>query len=222
MDGNGRWAEKRNHNRVFGHLQGAKKALSIIKYCSQIGLPFLSLFALSTENVQRPKKELEALTNLLEKVFFKYSNWLIQEKIKLHILGETGIFSNQLQTFCKDLCEKTKNHTGLNLIIALNYGGRQEILKAFQKIVTRIQKGSLPIKDINEQSLLSSFCTSPFPDPDLIIRTGGQIRLSNFYLWSIAYSEFHFTDTLWPDFNPQHLEDILKNFLKIKRRFGKI
>ena len=134
MDGNGRWAERRKHARIFGHVQGAKKARSLIQYCSQLKLPFLSLFVLSTENILRPELEIKGLKKLLEKVFVKNSEFLIREQIKLHIIGDLSIFSSKLRYLCNSLCERTKNHQGLNLIVALNYGGRQEILNAIQDI----------------------------------------------------------------------------------------
>ena len=222
MDGNGRWAKKHNHNRIFGHVQGAKNTRWIIQYCSQIQLSFLSLFALSTENIDRPKTEVKGLKSLLEKVFFKHSALLMKEQIKLHILGDRSVFSFHLQNLCKKLCEKTKNHQGLNLIVALNYGGRQEILKAVQEIAKEIEQNRMQAKHIDEKSLSSFFCSSKFPPPDLIIRTGGQVRLSNFYLWSSAYSELYFTETLWPDFDIECLNKALQNFTAVQRRFGQL
>ena len=221
MDGNGRWAEKNNHKRIFGHVQGAKQARSFIQYCSQLGLPFLSLFALSTENILRPENEVKALQKLLEKVFLKHSHFLMQEQIKLHILGDISIFPSSLQSLCKTICEKTKNHQGLNLIVALNYGGQQEILKAVQKIAEEIEQKKLQVKELNEKSLSAFLSSSHFPPPDLIIRTGGQSRLSNFYLWSSAYSELYFTDTLWPEFDRACLDKALQKFQRTQRRFGK-
>ena len=222
MDGNGRWAEKHNHERIFGHIRGAKTTRLIIQYCSQLKIPFVSLFVLSTENLSRPQTEVTGLKNLLEKVFLKHSDLLMKEQIKLNILGDLSIFSKNLQNLCKTLCEKTKDHQGLNLIVALNYGGRQEILKAVQKISKKIKQGEIQEKNLTEKSLSSFFSSSCFPSPDLIIRTGGQVRLSNFYLWSAAYSEFYFTETLWPDFNKACLNKALQNFHKSQRRFGRL
>ena len=222
MDGNGRWAEEHKHKRIFGHIQGAKTTRRLIQYCSQLKIPFLSLFALSTENIQRPEVEIKGLKNLLEKVFLKHSKLFMEKQIKLCVLGDLSIFSSHLQNLCKQLCEKTKSHQGLNLIVALNYGGQQEILKAVKEIAEEIKKGGLQIKDINEKSLSSFLSSSSFPPPDLIIRTGGQVRLSNFYLWSSAYSELYFTDTLWPDFDKKCLDKALKKFNKTQRRFGRV
>lgn len=222
MDGNGRWAKKCNHGRIFGHVQGAKNTRSFIQHCSQLGIPFLSLFALSTENILRPEQEVKGLKNLLEKVFLKHSHLLMKEQIKLHILGDLSVFSSNLQSLCNNLCEKTKSHQGLNLIVALNYGGRQEILNAVQKVAEKIKRGVLQVKDINETSLSSFLCSSKFPPPDLIIRTGGQVRFSNFYLWSSAYSELYFTETLWPDFDKKRLDEALQSFNHRQRRFGRL
>ena len=222
MDGNGRWAKKHKHRRLFGHVQGAKKSRWLIQHCSKLQIPFLSLFALSTENVNRPKTEVKILKNLLEKVFLKHSNLLMKEQIRLHILGDLSVFSSHLQDICHKLCQKTKDHQGLNLIVALNYGGRQEILQAVQKIAKKIEQGEIQANELDEKTLSSFFCSSPFPPPDLIIRTGGQVRFSNFYLWSSAYSELYFTDTLWPDFDKQCLDQALQKFQKTKRRFGKV
>lgn len=222
MDGNGRWAEQHRHKRIFGHIQGAKTTRRLIQYCSQLKIPFLSLFALSTENVQRPEVEIKGLKNLLEKNFLKHSQLLMKKQIKLHILGDLSVFSANLQNLCKQLCEKTKNHQGLNLIVALNYGGQQEILRAVQEIAKEVKKDNIQIKDINKKSLSSFLCSSSFPPPDLIIRTGGQVRLSNFYLWSSAYSELYFTDILWPDFDKKCLNKALQNFNKTQRRFGQL
>lgn len=222
MDGNGRWAEKKDRSRQFGHIQGAKQTRSLIQYCSELKIPFLSLFALSTENLLRPQKEVMALLKLLEKVLIKHSSLLMRKQIKLHILGDISVFPVNLQRLCQKLCEQTKHHKGLNLIIALNYGGRQEILKGIQKIIREIEQKKFQAKNLNENTLSAFFSSSPFPPPDLIIRTGGESRLSNFYLWSSAYSEIYFTKTLWPDFDKMCLEKALRKFQKTKRRFGKI
>ena len=222
MDGNGRWAKKQNRKREFGHIQGAKQARALIKYCSELHIPFLSLFALSTENLLRPPKEVKALLNLLEKIFIKHASLLLKQQIKLHILGDLSAFPSSLQNLCHQLCEKTKQHKGLNLIVALNYGGRQEILKGIQKIAKKIEEKKIKAKDINEETLSSFLSSSLFPPPDLIIRTGGESRLSNFYLWSSAYSEIYFTKILWPDFDRSCLETALKKFQKTNRRFGRL
>lgn len=222
MDGNGRWAKKQNRTRYYGHVCGAKRARSLIQYCSRIQLPYLSLFVLSTENLLRPKNEVQSLIQLLEKLFIKQADFLIKSQIKLHIIGNLSVFSKNLQNLCLDLCEKTKNNQGLNLIIALNYGGKQEILEGVKNLVKDIKNQDTFVKNLNEKKLASYFYSSKFPSPDLIIRTGGESRLSNFYLWSSAYSELYFTKTLWPDFDTKNLQQALKKFQKVQRRYGKI
>lgn len=223
MDGNGRWAESKNHKRFFGHVKGAKKAQWVVDICSQLNLPCLSLFALSTENfLSRPKTEISALQRLLKKVFLKHSDFLMKRQIKLSFLGDLSVFSSSLQNLCQDLSEKTKDNSGLNLIVALNYGGRQEILQAFQKLAKEIRGDSLSLQSLNEKSITPFFSSSQFPEPDLIVRTGGEARLSNFYLWSASYSELYFTKTLWPDFGREDLNSTFESFRRARRKYGKI
>ena len=223
MDGNGRWAKSKNHRRLFGHVKGAKQAQKIINICLQLGLPYLSLFALSTENfLSRPEAETSFLEKLLERVLLKRSDFLIQKQIKLHFLGDLSVFPPSLESLCKRLSEETKNNQGLNLILALNYGGRQEVVKAFKKLMEKIKEDPKQAQNLDEKNIKAFFPSSQFPDPDLIIRTGGEMRLSNFYLWSASYSELYFTKTLWPDFGQEDLEKALKHFRAVKRRYGKI
>ena len=222
MDGNGRWAKSKRHSRFFGHVKGAKKAQWLVEVCSQLKLPCLTLFALSTENLSRPHAEIKALQKLLEKVFLKHSDFLIKKQIKLNFLGDLSVFPSRLKNLCQNLCDKTKNNQGLNLILALNYGGKQEILQAFQKMAEKIKENSRAFESLSEESIKPFFSSSRFPDPDLIIRTGGEVRLSNFYLWSASYSELYFTKTLWPDFGQKDLSLALKHFENARRKYGKI
>ena len=223
MDGNGRWAESRRHGRFFGHARGAKRARWLVELCSQLKLPYLSLFALSTENfLSRPQTEIFALQKLLERVLLKHSDFLMEKEIRLNFLGDLSVFPSSLKNLCESLRQKTKNNPGLNLILALNYGGRWEIVKAFKNWIEKIKENSQTVKKLNEEKLAPFFPSSQFPDPDLIIRTGGELRLSNFYLWSASYSELYFTKTLWPDFGKTDLDKAFKHFKKIRRRYGKI
>lgn len=223
MDGNGRWAKSKNHRRLFGHVKGTKKAQWMVKICSHLKLPYLSLFVLSTENfLSRPQSEISALQKILQKGFLKYSDFLMEENIKLNFLGDLSVFSSSLQSLCKSLSEKTKKNSGLNLILALNYGGRQEVLQAFKKLSEKLKEKSFNYQNINEKNISPFFSTSQFPAPDLIIRTGGQFRLSNFYLWSASYSELYFTKTLWPDFTRKDLNLAFEHFKSVKRRYGRI
>ena len=220
MDGNGRWAEKRGHSRIFGHVQGAKTARSLIKTCARRGLPFLSLFALSAENIFRPPAEVTALQKLLEKLFLQRASLLQEEQIRLRVIGDVSVFPLSLRNLINRLCEQTKRHKGLNLVVALNYGGRQEIIQAVKKTAEAVKENRLRTQDIDEKRVSPYFVSSVFPPPDLIIRTGGRMRLSNFYLWSAAYSELYFTNTLWPDFDTEALDAALQDFANTKRQFG--
>ena len=220
MDGNGRWAQQRNHKRLFGHVRGARTARSIISKCSDLQIPYLSLFALSTENILRPESEIQSLINLFEKTFLKHGQLLIDKDIRFHILGDTSFFPEKIQDYLETLRNKTKDNKGLNLILALNYGGRQEIVSGAKKLVKKIQDGDLKLKDLKENQFASLLPSSKFPPPDLIIRTGGNLRLSNFYLWSAAYSEFYFTETLWPDFDEKCLDLALQKYSVTERKFG--
>ena len=222
MDGNGGWALNRNHHRVFGHIQGMKASLKVIEHCSQIKLAHLSLFALSTENLNRSSVEVENLKKLLRKAFQKYSAILFQHQIRFHTLGDLSVFPKDLQKQCKNLQHQTQSHQGLNLIIALNYGGQQEILKAFQKALNFYLRSNEKEGALDEKQINSFFPSSRFPPPDLIIRTGGQLRLSNFYLWSAAYSELYFSQKAWPDFKAQDLDRAIEEFYKRKRHYGRI
>ena len=223
MDGNGRWAESKNHKRFYGHVKGAKRARELVEICSQLKLPYLSLFALSTENfLSRPETEISALQKLLQRIFLKYSDFLLKNQIRLNFIGDLSVFSPQLKKLCHDLSEKTKRNQGLNLILALNYGGRQEILQAFKKLAKEVKENSLKPENLNETRISSFFSSSQFPEPDLIIRTGGEVRLSNFYLWSASYSELYFTRVLWPDFKRKDLSQAFEHFRKVKRRYGKL
>ena len=222
MDGNGTWAKSRKHQRFFGHVKGMKTSLKIIKRCSEIKIPVLSLFTLSAENLQRPKKEIENLFKLLEKSFKKYGSLLFEKDISLSFMGDLSILPPSIQKLCFQFEKETSKHQGLKLVIALNYGGQQEILETVKKTYAYyFEKSSFP-SEIQESKIRSFFSSSLYPDPDLMIRTGGERRLSNFYLWSVAYTELYFTKTLWPDFSPENLDLILEDFHQRKRLFGKL
>ena len=222
MDGNGKWAKQKQHHRIFGHIQGMRTALNIIQHCSKMQIPYLSLFALSAENFSRPTQEVENLTKLFKKALCKHSQILFQHQIRFFILGDRSVFSKELNRQCLQLQSQTEKHKGLNLIIALNYGGRQEIVQAFQNAQEYyFDKPCIPQK-ISEKDLASFFPSALFPDPDLLIRTGGENRLSNFYLWSLAYTELYFTKTLWPVFKAKELDKVIQNFYQRKRNFGLI
>ena len=222
MDGNGRWARQRSHRRVFGHIRGAKRAREAIQTCSEMGVPFLSLFAFSTENACRPSEEVKSLMKLFEKILSEQSSFLKKLNARLHLLGDVSFFSKKVRDCLSKLVSQSRENTGLNLILALNYGGRQEIVQSMKKLVEEIQNKKIDPKDVDEAFTNQLFPSSIFPPPDLIIRTGGETRLSNFYLWSAAYSEIHFTKTLWPDFNKEHLSQIIQEFFTKERKFGSV
>lgn len=222
MDGNGRWARRRGHRRVFGHIRGARRAREAVQTCSEKKIPFLSLFAFSTENALRPKEEVKFLVKLFEKILLEQKSFLKTLNVRLHLLGDISFFPKSVRDCLSALVSQSKKNKGLNLILALNYGGRQEIVQGMQKMAEEVQKRKIDPKDIDETFTARLFSSSVFPPPDLIIRTGGETRLSNFYLWSAAYSEIHFTKILWPDFNRVHLNKVIQKFFTKERKFGSV
>ena len=222
MDGNGRWAGRRGHRRVFGHIRGAGKAKEAVRVCSEMGVPFLSLFAFSTENAGRPPAEVDFLIKLFEKILMEQSSLLQELNIRLNFLGDMTFFPESARNRLSALVARSKENTGLNLILALNYGGRQEIVQGMKRLAEEARDGKIRPGEINETFAGRLFPSSAFPPPDLIIRTGGEMRLSNFYLWSAAYSELYFTPTLWPDFSREHFIQIIQKFFTKERKFGTV
>ena len=222
MDGSGRWAKAQSKNRSFGHLKGVKVAEEVVLFCLKQKIPVLSLFTLSSENTKRPQKEFNSLKKLLEQSILKKASFLTEKDIRLSFLGDLSIFSKKVRDGLLDLQEKTRNNKALHVCLALNYGGQQEIVEVCKKVAEKVQEKSLKLKDITKKTLIPFFPSSLIPPPDLILRTGGESRLSNFYLFFAAYSELHFSKTLWPDFSSKELESIIKSYLKVKRRFGKL
>jgi undecaprenyl diphosphate synthase len=216
MDGNGRWARKRSLPRIFGHKQGVKTVKKIVESVVRLGVKVLTLYAFSTENWKRPKAEVKALFSLLSEFIRKDLKELNSAGIKLKILGDLSKFPQDLKCEIISACEATENNRDLELNIALNYGARQEIVRAFEEM---LKQG---IKKPTEEIVSSFLYTVGQPDPDLLIRTSGEFRISNFLLWQIAYSEIYITDKLWPDFTPKDLETAISEFQKRKRRFGGI
>jgi undecaprenyl diphosphate synthase len=216
MDGNGRWAKKRSLPRAFGHKQGMKTIKEIVKSVIKLKIRVLTLYAFSTENWKRPKSEIELLFSLLSQFIKENLRELTDAGIKLRILGDLSKFPSDLKSEIISACETSKNNTVLELNVALNYGARQEIVKAFKDM---LKEG---IKKPTEQIVSSFLSTAGQPDPDLLIRTSGEFRVSNFLLWQIAYSEIYVTDKLWPDFTPKDLAIAISDFQKRERRFGGI
>ena len=213
MDGNGRWAQKRHMPRSYGHTKGLNSVQKIIKYAILYKIEALTLYAFSTENSQRPKKEIDELIKLFDKSISKEANNLLKNNVVLRILGDITFFPTLLQKKIISLQAKCKNNTGLKLSIALNYGGQKEIVKAVNRSLKT--KKTITLNDIEK-----SLDTASLPNVDLLIRTGGEKRISNFLLWQLAYSELYFVDKLWPDFSEAILIDALFSFQKRKRRFG--
>ena len=220
MDGNGRWAKQRNKNRIYGHNQAKKSVKECIEYCVEHKIKFLSLFTFSTENWNRPKLEVKGLMKLLNIVIKDEINHLIEQNIKIKIIGDISKIPKKTEINLKKAIDKTKNNSGLTLILAINYSGKWDILNATKKIL--IDKNQINLKIFNDNIFENYLTTANIPEPELIIRTSGEHRLSNFYLWQAAYSELFFIDILWPDFNKKELNNVIFEFQNRERRFGSL
>ena len=223
LDGNGRWAQQRNLPRAEGHVAGAKAVDRLIRFSArELQLQYLTLFAFSAENWQRPQEEVDALMALLKQFSLEKLPDLKRAGIRLRVAGDLSRLPQDTRDAVEYVMDETKNGGGLNLTIALNYGARQEILRACQRIVRAVAEGELSEAEITEASFEAELYTADIPDPDLIIRTSGEQRLSNFMLWQAGYAELAFPETLWPDFAPEEFTKILEEFQKRERRFGAI
>lgn len=221
MDGNGRWAEAHGRERSFGHLKGARVAKQIVQFCADMNIRYLTLYAFSTENWLRPTSEVGFLMKLLARYVRREREKLSENNIRFRAIGDLDRLPVAVRREVETTIEQTQNNSGLTLTFALSYGGRQEITQAIQAIAADVQTGKIDPKEISEK-LISSYLPSQWlPDPDLIIRTSGESRLSNFLLWQSAYSEIHFSPTLWPDFSKSDLENALHAYAKCERRFGR-
>ena len=220
MDGNGRWAVSKKMPRIMGHRAGVKTVRSIVEFCVKEQIEVLSLFAFSSENWRRPKKEVNMLMELFMGTLQSQVDKLDKNNIKLKIIGDKSAFSEKLQNKIFQAEQQTESNTGLTLVIAANYGGHWDITQAFQKITTKILAGELETQDISEELISQNLTTSELPEPDLFIRTGGEQRISNFLLWQLAYTEFYFTDSLWPDFDQSLMTKAINSFKSRQRRFG--
>ena len=220
MDGNRRWAKKQGKSASFGHKQGAKTLEKIVRYANKIGLKYITVYAFSTENWKRAEEEVKALMTLLQNYLDDYSKRADSENIRVKILGDITALSQGMQKSIINCMERTKNNTGVTFNIALNYGGRDEIVKSVQNIVKEIQNGNIKIEDINEELISNNLYTKGQPDPDLLIRTSGEMRLSNFLPWQLVYSEFLFVDKNWPDFTEEDLDNAILEYQKRTRKFG--
>ncbi len=220
MDGNGRWAKKRLMPKVLGHRQGAENLRKITRHCDKLGVKTLTVYAFSTENWKRSEEEVNDLMGLMEEYIGQFYTDDESKHIRVNIIGDISKLNPALSQKLVDIMEKSKNHNGLKLNIAINYGGRDEIRRAVQKISSEVEKGVLKSEDVSEELINSFLDTSEDQDPELVIRTSGELRLSNFMLWQVAYSEFFITDKLWPDFNEKDLEEAINSFTSRDRRFG--
>jgi undecaprenyl diphosphate synthase len=221
MDGNGRWAKLRNKPRTFGHIKGARVAKKMITHASDLGLKYLTLYAFSTENWLRPQDEVGFLMRLLERYLIKETENLVKKNIRFTIIGDQSRLPLSVQKQVSHSIQKTSKCTGLQVCFAISYGSRQEITWAAQKISAQVLAGEISISDITEDFLQKNLMTAQIPDPDLILRTSGESRISNFLLWQAAYSELYFSKVLWPDFTIEDLDMAFKNYNNRERRFGK-
>ncbi len=220
MDGNRRWAKQKGLDPKLGHREGAKALENIALYANEIGLKYLTVYAFSTENWKRAEDEVGTLMILLQNYLERFSKKADAYNIKINILGDIEVLNDGLKKQIKEAIEKTKNNTGLVLNVAFNYGGRAEIIKATKEIVKRVQNGELNLEDINDAEFEKGLYTAGQPDPDLLIRTSGELRTSNYLPWQIVYSEFYFTDKFWPEFDNEELLKSIYEFQKRNRRFG--
>jgi undecaprenyl diphosphate synthase len=220
MDGNGRWATGRGLPRVAGHRQGVKTARTIVRAAGEIGLRYLTLYAFSTENWNRPEDEVATLMKLLEESMARELRELMERNVRLSVIGRPTGVPVALRRGIERVVEATRHNTGLNLIMAFNYGGRDELVDAFRALAQRVAAGELTAEAISEKDVSGALYTAGIPDPDLLIRTSGELRVSNFLLWQIAYTELWVTPTLWPDFRPLDLYRAVADFQGRTRRFG--
>jgi undecaprenyl diphosphate synthase len=222
MDGNGRWARKRGLPRTLGHRSGTKATREIVKICGEIGVKFLTIYTFSSENWSRPLPEVKALMSLLVEMIRKEVSELNKNKVRLRAIGEIDKLPPKAKQELIDGIAQTAHNTGLTLTLALSYGGRREIISAAKKIAEDCLSGKIKPEDVDEAQFASYLYDPELPDPELLIRTGGEMRVSNFLLWQIAYSEIYVTDTLWPDFGREELMQAISEFNSRERRFGKV
>jgi undecaprenyl diphosphate synthase len=222
MDGNGRWAKKRLLNRIQGHEKGSETVRTIVRACREIGIPYLTLYAFSTENWQRPQSEVVALMTLLKKFLESEKKEMLDNNIRLYAIGQIERLPENVRRTLHNVMALTKNNNGMTLNLALSYGGRAEIIKMVKEIAIKAKEGRIGPDSITPEIISEHLYTRQMPDPDLLIRTSGEMRISNFLLWQIAYSEIYITDTLWPDFGKDEFVRILKDYQQRERRFGKV
>lgn len=221
MDGNGRWAKEKGEDRLYGHLHGVESVRNIVEGAAELGIKYLTLYAFSTENWDRPEYEVSGLMELLVDTIHNEVPTLNKNNIRLHVIGDVNMLPDAAKKELKAALEETSVNTGLNLIMALSYSSRWEIVNAVKQIANDVKQGKLTSGDITQEVLKQYLTTKAFPDPELMIRTSGEYRISNFLLYQLAYAELHFTSTLWPDFRKENLYSAILDYQSRQRRFGK-
>lgn len=220
LDGNGRWAKKRGMPRNFGHLQGAKNVEQICSDAYDLGVKYLTVYTFSTENWKRSVEEVNGIMNILRQYLNSFKTHMKREKLTVRVIGDRSRLDDDINELIDELWEMSKDHKGLTLTLALNYGGRDEITRAVRKLADQVKEGALLPEQIDEAAISKELDTYYMPDPDLLIRTSGELRLSNYLLWQLAYTEFYFTDVLWPDFDKKELEKAIEYYNGRDRRYG--
>jgi undecaprenyl diphosphate synthase len=221
MDGNGRWATQRGLSRITGHRRGKQSVQEIVEAARRLGIPYLSLYAFSTENWQRPRDEVAALMRFLRHYLAAEMKKMMKNGIRLLAIGNLRRLPRDVQTALRETIEDTRHNTGMTVILAVSYGGREEITEAVRAIARRVRREDIDPEDIDQELVASHLSTAGIPDPDLLIRTSGEMRISNFLLWQIAYTEIYVTDTLWPDFREGEFLEAVAHFQRRERRFGR-
>lgn len=221
MDGNGRWAKEKGHDRLFGHFHGVESVRNIVEGCAELGIGYLTLYAFSTENWDRPEYEVTGLMGLLVDTIRKEVPTLNKNNIRLRVIGDTNMLPEYARTELKEALDETSANTGLNLVMALSYSSRWELANAMKLIATDVQNGKLKPEEVNQDTIPQYLATKGIPDPELMIRTSGEYRISNFLLYQLAYAELYFTDTCWPDFRKENLYAAIVDYQGRERRFGK-
>ncbi|MBL0233669.1 MAG: isoprenyl transferase [Chitinophagaceae bacterium] len=221
MDGNGRWAKEKGEDRLYGHMHGVESVRNIVEGAAELGVNYLTLYAFSTENWERPEYEVVGLMELLVNTIRQEVESLNKNNIRLHVIGDMSMLPEYARNELEEALEMTAKNTGLNLIMALSYSGRWELLNAVKNIANEVKKGRLNVEAIDQDTLQKFLCTSQFPDPELMIRTSGEYRISNFLLYQLAYAELYFTPVRWPDFRKEDLYQAILDYQSRERRFGK-
>jgi undecaprenyl diphosphate synthase len=221
MDGNGRWAQEQGQDRLYGHFHGVESVRNIVEGCAELQIEYLTLYAFSTENWDRPESEVTGLMELLVETIRKEVPILNKNNIRLHVIGDVSMLPDDAKQALQEALGMTARNTGLNLVMALSYSSRWELVQAVKRIAKDVKAGSIDPESIDQDTLQGYLATSEFPDPELMIRTSGEYRISNFLLYQLAYAEFYFTSTRWPDFRKDHLYEAILDFQARERRFGK-